>query len=157
MEHSPECLSRQALTKAETDKALAELAEYEAAHPNYCRTCNGAGVTCYAWSYEDGDGGCEPCGCVEDGQCPVCAGPVDMVSNSDGDHFVCLDKVCGWNDMNYQDFTAPMPIYGPDDCECFTFDEYNKEADVDFEKYDYAKDDENYDMMRDRAMKDRRY
>lgn len=74
-----------------------ELIAYEAAHPNYCRTCKGrggreyhddpspAGVGLSSGYYIEVD----PChDCVELGKCPVCAKTID----DDGER--CYH--CGW-------------------------------------------------------------
>ena len=61
--------------------------DYEAAWPNYCRTCGGLGKT--EWEEEYGGVYIDPCEtCLEQGKCPRCAGSFD------GESDICSH--CGW-------------------------------------------------------------
>src|SRR5258708_6077186 len=85
--HTQRCLEGQQRAK-----------DFEAKYPNFCRMCGATG----SWStpssrLDPPDGG--PCAvCVEQGKCPLCAGPVTWVESvKDGDYGKCL--TCGWNEL----------------------------------------------------------
>ncbi len=111
--HTQFCNDRQAKYKA-------AIAEYELAHPNYCRKCGGVGG--FYTSYDPSPPGVslspgymldyDPCSeCVEQGKCPVCG---QETLNDDGDK--CSS--CGWNCEDDQKTAAPVEP----DCECWYYE-----------------------------------
>lgn len=85
----------------------AAVAKYTAEWPDHCEQCNGwGGATSY---YDPSPAGVglspgsfadyEPCfTCLEEGKCPRCSGPADLVESPDGDEYYAC-TVCGWDEL----------------------------------------------------------
>jgi hypothetical protein len=106
MEHTTKCLS-------DYEQITAARAEWFAAHPGYCKECEGAGGKAWPATYED-PGDFEMCeACVGEGKCPHCGG--EMVDKQTGE--LCFDyaicPACGWDEQADTD-AAPEPA----ECEC---------------------------------------
>ena len=79
---------------------------YRETYPEYCRRCLGEGLT--HWTEPHGEPMSDLCnGYTEQGVCPRCRQPVDMVETGEGEYFRCGN--CGANDFPHtpSHMTAP--------------------------------------------------
>jgi hypothetical protein len=115
--HSPACYA--AHTRWEE-----EMRQFEGRYPDYCRTCGGAGYTCY--EYDPSPPGvslspgtmtdCDPCpDCEEQGKCGVCKAELGP------DEDEC-ERVCG----------CSHDIIAPPEPECFCWDDRSWQGDKRF-------------------------
>ncbi len=94
------------------DAAQNELRSFLEAHPNCCRHCRGRGFVHYPGSREEPPS-TDACGCLENGNCPQCAGAL-----VDGDG-PARCSVCGWDEERANERPCPYPIMPDPECCCW--------------------------------------
>ncbi len=105
MKHTESCL-----------KAQAALAEFEAAHPKYCRKCLGAGETRSPQTWEEPEN-IETCECVMSDHCPLCGSTIVWENDEVG---TCSNPECEVSKCAINGFDAPNWPTAPDiDCSCW--------------------------------------
>jgi len=101
MKHTQECNERQF-------KHLTDVAKFEAAHPKYCKHCNGWGM--FFSTYDPSPAGVglspgtmtdsNPCpACVDNNLCPLCASELTGEWGEEDNLMRCSNPECNWNEL----------------------------------------------------------